>query len=208
MDPLIPALIGIGGIVLGSIFTFLFQNILYKKQAVLKIAEKVMDKRIEAYDKIYVVVQKLRVMTHIGVREHVDPNERIIRKPFILSSYDILSDFINEMTDIYSQYSQWYSIALIRAYNYYQDYISNCSRYYLDLGDDVEDFSISIKDDFIKLGVMFDEAIFQFYTKDCYRIGNSLDSGKWHKLPKEETEERMRNTKLYKLYINTEHNDA
>lgn len=201
MAPIYSALIGIGGILLGSVLTYFSQNMLLRKKTVLKFAEKVIDKRLEAYDKIYIVIKKLRIMTQVGYEKNENPNELIVRKPMILSDYNTLSMFITEMNNVYSQYSQWYDIELTRTYYFYQDYIINCSSYYASLTDNIEEFSISLKTDFIELGLMFDKAILNFYTKDLYKINKKVDSYKWHKLKKAETIKLLENTVLFRKYL-------
>jgi hypothetical protein len=196
-------LISLGGLIVGSFLTLIVQFYLSKKQTELSLSEKMIERRINAYNELYEKVKELRFMMPIMLINNEDENEKLKRKPRILLDLESLDDFINKTLDIYNRNSQWFSNDVVKEINYMQDYLLNVRTIFQDLTKESKEvFASDIKDDFIELGTIIDKAILPFYKNKYLKLKEDIGLLKWHKLRKEETLKRINNTILAKKYIN------
>lgn len=191
------------GIIVGHILSYFSQTFLIRKQTSYRIAENIIEKRIQAYDNLYREVKFLRLMDQAEFDDNKKANEKIIRYPKILKNYETLANYYNNLLNVYNEYSQWYSNELITTFNFFQDYIMNCGHVMNRIPENtIINFAIDLHKDILKISSMFDKPILSFYTKECLKQFDGLNSDLWHKLPTSDTIKLLEETVLYKNYIN------
>ncbi|AWB66145.1 hypothetical protein C2869_06695 [Saccharobesus litoralis] len=109
----------IGGL-LGSIITGFFGVYGKSRETKLKLAEKIVDKKIEAHDQIINLTNFMRVMC---VVEGTPKGNELPRYPAFLKSRDAFDDFWFQLGKVQSQSDRWLSAELKRELYFCVDYL-------------------------------------------------------------------------------------
>jgi hypothetical protein len=197
MNSVITAIIGIVGVLIGSLISYFTNKSLKKKEVELRILEKVFDKRIAAHESILKVSQMLRT-THQTFK--VDKESNAITYPAILDSPKSVDDFVFLFWEVTNFNSHWLDIELFRELNYIQDYMSTLINYLIGVpAEKYKEVGIIIKEDIINLAAELEKTTNKFFEIDIYSVRIQTSKGH-HKISREETERRVQNTQLLKKY--------
>ncbi len=188
---------GLVGVILGGVLSLFVQNSLYKNQARIRIIEKVYDKRLNAYEKLYVQIKNLRTMKPIYWDYSRADEEKLIRIPVIISDEESFNEYLSAINEAYHEYSHWYSTELNREYYYLQDYLLNLKEVFDNIPIEGRiEFGNDIRSDIIEIGSRFDSIFQDFYSNQIYKLDKESKLPERHKLQKEETYKRMEKTQL------------
>jgi len=113
------------GTITGSIFTFIGTWILQYQNAKYRLLEKVLDKRIEAHEKILAISKYLRQFHSLG---YLEKEGELARTPVIMSSLDSFNDFLSKFSQTNFDNSSWLTIEVNREINLIQDAKSASNR--------------------------------------------------------------------------------
>lgn len=188
------ALFALAGALVGAFASFISTWILSHRELRLKLREKILDRRIEAHEKIIDLSHSLRTMVALG---GLDTEGELARAPSILSSQEAFDAWFLYFYDTMSSTSNWLRNDLVREINLLQDYVVNLNEFLRDVP--TENYirvGQLIRLDFIHFSESIEKLAFKFFSEDLekLRIG---DIKLWHKYPIEETERRLQQTELF-----------
>lgn len=186
-----------GGALGGALISLLVGWLLRKRDYDLRLWDKLLERRIQAHESLIRVALNMRVMVAPGT---VDAEGEVIRAPQVLVSQEAFEQWFASAISNCLAGSTWLSIDAKREANFLQDYLvtlhlhlqSVASEDYLSVG------SI-IRQDFIDISANLERAAFRFFEKDARRLKlSSLND--WHKHPREQTEQRLSDTRLLQCW--------
>lgn len=192
------AIFALAGALGGGILSFIGAMLLKKREFNLVISSKMLDRRIDAHEKMIAISTEMRVMVVLG---GVSESGEVRRAPEIMISRDTFEDWFARFTKISMDGTSWLSTTTKREVNFVQDYLVTLHLYlervpsgeFLGLGE-------VIRQDFIDLSSALEKTAFHFFQKGIRKLQpDNLD--KWHKYERSETERRMGATSLVMNYV-------
>lgn len=193
------AIFALIGIALGAMLTFIGSWLLRRRELSLRLWEKLVDRRIEAHERVIEVVKSLRTVFLIEPFTIEGPNE-LARAPAAFFSREAFEACFSECTNAAALSSTWLSTDVKRELNLLQDYltslhasIGHCpSEVYPQIGN-------ILRQDFIDFSASIEKLAFRFFENDLYSLKlHKLEE--WHKYPIDETERRLRKTAFYERW--------
>lgn len=192
---LVPSLIGLIGVVIGTVVTSIINYKLKSKETKLRIVEKVFDKRIQAHENILILIKKIRSVLSI---EMTDENCNLITFPSSMTTKENFRHFANDLYLTIHQNSHWLNTNLERELGFLMDYITSLSQVLKDAQDEAyPKVGLIVKQDFIDLASSLENITFDFFRKDIFEM-NINKHNEWHKYPKDVTFDRYSKTILSK----------
>jgi hypothetical protein len=189
------ALFTLAGAALATIASFLTASIMARKETSLKLREKILDRRIEAHERIIELSHSLRAMFPLG---GIDAQGELSRTPSILGSKEAFDGWFRHYFEIMLSSSNWLGTNLIHELNLLQDYIVNLNEYLRNVpNENYQKVGQVIRLDFIKFSESIERLAFEFFINDLEKLKIS-PLPKWHKYPLEETKRRLQDTDLFK----------
>jgi hypothetical protein len=191
------ALIGVSGVVIGAFITFLASWALRKRDYDLRLWDKLIDRRIDAHERLINHAHEMRVMI---ARNGLDEDGEVLRYPQVLSSRDAFEDWFANTIRSISFASTWLSTPAKREANFLQDYLVTL---HINLrsvpGDRFPDVGLIVRRDFIDMSSNLERISFVFFDRDVrkLRLSNLND---WHKYPRQQTEKRLNETNLLRQW--------
>jgi hypothetical protein len=191
------ALIGVCGIFIGAVVTFIASWALTKRDYDLRLWDKLIDRRIDAHERLINHAHEMRVMV---ARNGLDESGEVMRYPQVLSSREVFEDwFTNTITSI-GFASTWLSTPAKREANFLQDYLVTL---HINLrsvpSSRFPDVGLIARQDFIDISSNLERISYVFFNKDVrkLRLSNLND---WHKYPRSQTEKRLNETSLLRQW--------
>jgi hypothetical protein len=186
----------ISGFFIKYLLDILSQNRSYR----LKLYDKIVDKKIQACDVVLDISKELRLIQQSSTNEYFDDGT-LKRYPMILKDFDSFYIFWTHLTNTFNSHSTWIDINSQREINFLQDYLINLNSIIYQIKEE-ELYKIreDILYDFIGLSSNIEKSIKNYYLKDFLNI-KIIDKSQWHKFKKEETIEKLNQTKLFQIYL-------
>jgi len=187
------AIFALAGALGGGVLSFIGALLLKKREFSLAVSSKILDRRIDAHEKLIALATEMRVMVGLG---GVTESDEVRRSPQIMMSRETLEDWFTRFTQLSMDGTSWLSTSTKREVNFVQDYLITLHLYlenvpserFLDLGE-------MIRQDFIDLSASLEKNAFLFFQKGIRKLQpDNLDE--WHKYERSETERRLRATSL------------
>jgi len=193
--PVFTTLAVVAGGIIGAILNNIFNWKLKIKETKLKVIEKLIDRKIDAYEGVLGIVKTLRTVISADL---ADNSNNLIGYPSILKSKNDFEKFQIDSGSIINYYSHWLDIKITRELYFVQDYFWTLSmnikeideKYYPEIGK-------IIKQDFLDIASTLENITLDCYQNKISKIKIRKVKG-WHKYPKSKTSERMNNTELIK----------
>lgn len=202
LDNLDPAFLHtIVGILIGGGITVMVNLISKRKEAKWRVAEKLLDKRILAYEEIFDIVIATK-MTISANRSDKDGN--LLGYSSWLESKEKFDTFWMDSFSKIHKNGLWLEPKLIKELGFFQDYMMTLNNN-IDFTDinKFQKFRIYIQQDFINIAANLDKEIKKFISTDFVNM-KATTKYEWHKLPKEETLQRMNKTRMMEFLNQTE----
>lgn len=193
----ISALIGLSGVILGAVVSFCASWALRKRDYDLRLWDKLIDRRIDAHERLIRHAHEMRVMV---ARGGVDEYGEVLRYPQVLHSHQVFDEwFANTITSI-GFASTWLSTRAKREANFLQDYLVTL---HVNLGSipssRLPEVGLIVRQDFIDISSNLERLSFAFFDRDVRRLRlSSLND--WHKYPPAQTEKRLSETNLLRQW--------
>ncbi|GCD13160.1 hypothetical protein [Clostridium tagluense] len=193
------------GVVSAGIITSFSNIIIKKKEAQFKIIDRLIDKKILAYDNVMNFISTTREMQITNNNQIVedlgvdfDVYDKPFRYPRVLENHQIYEEWYELFINLYTNYSMWFNNDLLREINLFQDYMINMYNIVHEIKDkDLYITGIIIRQDFIDFSSNLEKLCFKFYSKQILKL-KMENKEKWHKYKPNETKLRLSNTKLIK----------
>lgn len=185
------ALVGALG---GGFLSFFGSLLLKKREFSLATSSKILDRRIDAHEKIMLLASEMRVMVTLGGIEELG---EIRRSPQIMTSREEFEGWFARFTRLSMEGTSWLSISTKREVNLVQDYLVTLHGYLNKVpSEQFVDLGAMIRQDFIDLSASLEKKAFLFFQKGIHKLKpDSLDE--WHKYERSETERRLYITSLH-----------
>ena len=189
------ALFTLAGTILGALASFLTASIMARKETRLKLREKILDRRIQAHEKVVEFAHTMRAMIPLG---GFDKQGEISRSPAVLVSKKEFDEWFNYFYLTLNTTSIWLGTKLIHELNLFQDYLVNLNEFLSEAPSaNYQTVGQVIRLDFIHFSTSIEKLAFDFFVNDLEKIQvNRLPS--WHKYPINETKNRLQETDLFK----------
>ena len=183
------------GVLLGSVVTGAFGYFSKSRETKLKLAEKIVDKKLEAHDQIINLANSMR--TVVVVDGQCDDVE-LPRYPALFSSRDKFDEFLTYLSQVQSKSERWLSAELKRELCFFIDYIVTLRKW----TENVDDFGlprlgVALRNDFIDMSSRIEDAAHEFINNDVVKLKFKTDR-RWHKFSPNKTEELFSSTILMK----------
>jgi hypothetical protein len=191
------ALIGVSGVVIGAFVTFLASWALRKRDYDLRLWDKLIDRRIDAHERLINHAHEMRVMI---ARNGFDEGGKVLRYPQVLSSRDAFEDWFANTIKSICFASTWLSTPAKREANFLQDYLVTL---HINLrsvpSNRFPDVGLIVRQDFIDISANLERISFVFFDRDVRRLRLS-NLNDWHKYPRQQTEKRLNETHLLRQW--------
>jgi hypothetical protein len=183
------------GTLAGATLTFVGTWILQSHETQNRLLEKVIDKRIQAHEKVIELSKLLRQMTSLG---YAEKDGELARTPVIMLSHESFDDFLLKFSQAGVESSTWLSTEVTRELNFVQDYFVNLYEFLRDVQPDkFPEIGRIIRQDFIDFSSSLEKLAFAFFTKDLTKMKLN-DLSQWHKYPLNKTKKRLNETAFLK----------
>ena len=192
-DLWVSSIIGLSGVIIGSIITSIYSLKIKSRETKLRIVEKIFDKRIQAHENILILIKLIRSVISTG-KADIDGN--LITYPSSMTSRENFDKFSNEIFLTFNLNAHWLNTELEREFWFLQDYLTSLSNI-IQNAEDLEfpRIGIIVKQDFIDLASNLENLTFEFFRKDIYEMKINQHN-EWHKYPKKETHSKFNKTTL------------
>ena len=189
------AIFAILGTLAGGILTFIGTWILQSQEAKNRLLEKVLDKRIQAHEKVIELSKFLRQMTSLG---YAEKDGELARTPAIMMSHESFDDFLLRFSQTGVDSSTWLSTEVTRELYFVQDYFINLYEFLKNVEQDkFPEIGRVIRQDFIDFSSSLEKLAFDFFAKDLTKMKLN-DLRQWHKYPLKVTQKRLNETEFMK----------
>lgn len=201
-------------IFIGVIITVFIQYVsgigIIKKEAGHRIAEKIVEKKINAYDNLLLVINSMRNVKvydkEIDERFPFEEQHAPHRHPLVLDSLENYYEWLDFIRDVYQNIGLWLDNDALKELYYFQDYINALDIRINNLKSkqNIDLFGCVVRQDFIDIALNLEKLAFSFYGKKIFKFKFN-EKNKWHKYPKDVTVKRLNFSNLvkYKEYIET-----
>lgn len=197
MDP-VSGLVGLAGVVLGSLLTLVVRYVLARQETSLRLKEKVIDRRIDAHLELLDLVGDMRETT---VPEGAEKQSMEYRVPGVLSSQQMFANWWTRFSTVANASDHWLDGAVRKEVYFIQDYLVALEPEIADLSQqELAAFGTTVRPDFIKLAKRLEEAVMGFLSGKAHKLAFKSSVGE-HKHPKKRAERLFRSTALYKQHI-------
>ncbi|MBN2484636.1 MAG: hypothetical protein JXB34_01550 [Bacteroidales bacterium] len=186
------------GVLIGSFLTFLTSWILKSKESKLKISSQLIEKRIEAHEKILSLAKSMR--TTIST-DKLSVNGEAITYPILFSTKESYSNWNSSFSIITNEHSHWLGREVTRELYFIHDYIFNLNKR-LETAPDNNYIPIGIilRYDFIDMATNIEKSVLRFFDKGWRSFKIKDDKGR-HKYPKKVSLDRLNKTNLFKRHL-------
>jgi hypothetical protein len=182
------------GIFIGATLTFASTVLLKRQELKLRLWEKVLDRRIEAHEKVIQLSKTLRTMMSLG---YCDEGGALARTPLILVSKENFETWYLNHSEVFGSSSTWLSIKLTRELNLLQDYIVNLYKFLQMVEpEDYPKVGAFLRQDLIDFSSEIERLAFEFFSYELQKLRLN-DLRKWHKYPLDKTKKRLAATVLF-----------
>jgi hypothetical protein len=179
------------GVLSGVTLTFCFGLITKKSETKLKVIEKFIDKKLEAFEKLNIFINDLWSVH----KYDITPANEMRRYPIAFNSKENLTQLHLNLHSILS-YSIWYSSELIKELNFLQDYFVTLQESIQNIpNENMKTVGMILWEDFISLSSRLDKLNKEFFIKEIANL-KYKPSRTWHKYKLPETEKRLQSMKL------------
>jgi hypothetical protein len=195
---LLTSLFTIVGIITGVFLTFITSWLLKKRETRLRISSQLIEKRINAHEKILTLVKTMRATLSI---EKMNVENLYITYPIIFQSKDDFQKWRSSFFLTTNEYSHWLGLKVTRELYFIQDYIVNLdkrlekipSENYIQIG-------IILRNDFLSMAANVEKEVITYFESG-WRTLKIEKNNKWHKFPKKISIKRLEETNLYKRHL-------
>lgn len=189
------AIFALTGAIVGALFTGVMNYVLKTKEVKLRIIEKIIDKKIDAYESLINIVGLIRTMVLLGGE---DERGELRRCPLIMNGKKNMADFLEQLTMVRNNSERWLSSSVNREVSFFLDYFVNLnepSRHATD--ESLQTAGVLIRKDFIDISMRIENCAHEFFNKNMLSLNYKTDCA-WHKHTKEKVLEELEKTEFYK----------
>lgn len=195
---LMTPLIALIGVFVGTLLTFITSWILKSQETRLKISGQLIEKRIEAHEKILELAKQMRATFST---DKINSEREYITYPFIFSNEESYLKWRTDFLLISNHYSHWLDSEVTKELYFIQDYVNNLDKR-LRMAPSCNYISIGIilKNDFVELAAGIEKTVIRFLGNGWKDLKIKEFKGN-HKFPQKITLKRLNDFNLYKRHL-------
>jgi len=176
------ALFALSGVLLGALITGAIDYFSKTKETKLRLAEKLLDKKLQAHEHLITVASQIRTMVLLG---GADADGELKRTPYIMESQNNMENFMVEFTKMQTESDRWLSSKLKREMSLFLDYFVNLNELCRNAEDEsLQEAGSIIRNDFIDFSARLEDVAHEYFNNDLMQLKFKTDRD-WHKYPKE-----------------------
>lgn len=187
------AVFGVAGALGGAALSFWAAFVLRKRDFRLRTWEKLLERRMAAYESVMSIATELRVMVGVG---GLDPENEVRRTPQMMRSKKEFEAWFVRFTTAGLGATTWLNLETRREMNLVQDYLVTLHVHLTDVPSTC--YSLAgelIRADFIDFSASLEKAAYTYFERDIHKL--RLSSLKQHhKHEMDETQRRLGSTAL------------
>lgn len=188
------AIFGIVGVLLGAVLSFAMQWRLSKRDYDLRVWDKLLDRRVSAHEAIIGIALQMRVTMALG---GFDDDGELMRIPAVMRSKEDLDDWVTVAITKANAASPWLTVGTTREVYHLQDYVTTLVQTTASTSPDAfRQLAQLVRTDLIDISESLERAAYAFFERDIRRL-KLRDLGEGHKHPREVTERRLAQTRLF-----------
>ncbi|MFA0081960.1 hypothetical protein AB4383_07985 [Vibrio breoganii] len=182
---------GVFGAVIAGLFGFYGKS----RETKLKLAEKIVDKKLEAHEQI---INLANLMRGMRVVDGVHDGKELLRYPAFLENRAAFDSFWLQLTQAQSKSDRWLSAELRRELSFCNDYLVTLYKWTEQVSDiGLPRLGVAIRDDIIDISSRIEDSAHDFINNDVVKLNFKTDR-RWHKFKPEKTEKMFEETILIK----------
>lgn len=198
LNILITPILSFVGVIIAAFLAFFSSSFLKKKETLLKISEKILDKKLEAHENVLQLAKYLR--STISDNKFTLERE-LITYPIILANKENYLDWKKDLFIKSNSNSHWLSNDVIKEIYFIQDYFVNLDKTLENIPDEnIEKIGIILKNDFVNLSNNLEKSILKYFEKGWKDL-KTVSINEKYKLPKNVSLERLNNYSLTKRHL-------
>lgn len=187
------AIFGLLGALGGGLLSFSASWFLRKRDHQLELWGKLLERRIQAHEKVIEVALQMRVVFGVG---GLDEDGGVLRAPSVLSCREAFEQWFQYAMEQSGAVSTWLSVAAKRELNFVQDYLVTLHVHLSGVPSELyPKAGLIVRQDFIDLSSELERKAFSFFRHEMWCL-KLTDLESWHKYPQGETEPRLKATQL------------
>lgn len=195
---LIAPLFTLLGVLIGTILSFITSWFLKSRETKLKISTQLIEKKIEAHEKILTLAKSMRATVSL---DKVNAENEYITYPLIFCDKVNFQDWRSSFFLITNEYSHWLGSNVIHEIFYIQDYITNLDkRIEKTPEENYKSIGIILKSDFVEMATNLEKNVINYFESGWKTLKIQNKKGKF-KLPKKESIRRLNNSNLFKRHL-------
>lgn len=188
-----PGIIGLVGVIIGSSISLIGNWIMTSREAKLRIAERIYDRRAKAHEGILEICQALRTTVST---EQADAKGNVMTYPAPLQSRYDLEELILSFSIIVNSNLHLIDIKVYRYLNFIQDYLASVHISLKSAPDAIyPEIALVLKQDFIDLAGELHDLTMEFFDKGSGVLNSKTKRGH-HKYKRERTHQMLAKTRL------------
>lgn len=186
------------GVMIGTILSFITSWLLKSRETKLKISTQLIEKRIEAHEKVLILAKSMRATFSL---DKVNAESEYITYPLIFHNKTNYQDWRNNFFFITNEHSHWLGRDILRELFYIQDYIVNLDKRINKLPEEnYISIGVILKADFVYMAENLEKNVVDYFERGWKTLKiQSKRSG--IKLPRKESISRLNNSNLFKRHL-------
>lgn len=186
-------LFGLLGVLIGGLVTYLTSWRLKKREFDLRAWEKILDRRIDAHERLIEVGREMITMVALG---GVDSGGEVRRSPRVMLNREFFEEWMTGAIQRLLGAYPWLATSALREAGFTQDYLVTLHMHLQDApSDNYLKAGELIRQDFLDVGNGIQHVAQEFFGREMFEV-SLRDVGVHHKYPRAETEKRLRSTML------------
>jgi len=188
------ALFALAGTVAGGAISAIGAWLLAKRELRLRLSEKLLDRRIDAHEKVLGLCKTMRTMASL---DRLEAQSEVARTPVPLASREVFHDWQVDLARVVSESSHWLRNPLVRELSLVQDYTVSLHMTLLPLAPEkYAEVGAIVRQDFVTFSGRLEELALEFFSSDLHRL-RLVPARRWHKYERRETEAKLQKTLLW-----------
>lgn len=186
------------GVLIGTLLTFITSWFLKSREIKLKISSQLIEKRIEAHEKILSLAKSMRATISTN---KVNVENEYITYPLIFSNKESYLNWRSDFFLIANESSHWLGKEVTNELFFIQDYVTNLDKRLEKAPDkNYQAIGIILRDDFIKMATNIEKSVISFFDTG-WRSLKINDKKGINKYPRKTSLKRLKEQSLFRRHL-------
>ena len=192
---LLPALIGVGGVLVGSLISLWANYLIKSRETALRIKEKIFDKKVKAYENLLLLTQNMRCTKKTKIS---DSRTIVKRYPACFKNKETFIAFSIDYNQIGNSSHFWIDVEIIRLIDFFKNYLIELSVTIDEIPEEqFMNVGILVISDFLKHATELENKVIKFFEIEIQKPNLKTRRG-YHRFETAIYKQKMMDTDLKK----------